>query len=115
VIFLRPYFRTFFFETVFFLGVVFLGVFFLGVVCLEVVFFGAVFFFAALFLEAFFAVFLGGTFLPSLRASERPMAMACLRLFTVAPLRPLFSWPRFSSCIAFSTFFCAAFEYLAIR
>src|SRR5262245_60477311 len=32
-----------------------------------------------------------GTFLPFLRASERPMAIACLRLLTVLPLLPLFS------------------------
>jgi hypothetical protein len=32
-----------------------------------------------------------GTFLPFLRASESPMAIACFRLFTVLPLRPLFS------------------------
>jgi len=32
------------------------------------------------------------------------MAMACLRLVTLFPLRPLFSVPRFSSCIARSTF-----------
>ena len=30
-----------------------------------------------------------GTFLPLLRASERAMAIACLRLFTVPPLPPL--------------------------
>jgi hypothetical protein len=34
-----------------------------------------------------------GTFLPFLRASERPIAMACLRLLTVLPLLPLFSVP----------------------
>jgi len=32
-----------------------------------------------------------GTFLPFLRASARPMAIACLRLLTVLPLLPLFS------------------------
>ena len=36
--------------------------------------------------------------------------MACLRLFTVLPLRPLLSVPRFRSCMAFSTFFEAHFE-----
>jgi hypothetical protein len=33
--------------------------------------------------------FFSGTFLPFLRASERPMAMACFRLFTVPPFPPL--------------------------
>src|SRR4029078_2678743 len=44
------------------------------------------------------------------------MAMACLRLFTVVPLRPLFSVPRFFLCIARSTSLEADFEYFrAIR
>jgi hypothetical protein len=36
-----------------------------------------------------------GTFLPSLRAFDRPIAMACWRLFTLPPLppRPLFAVP----------------------
>src|ERR1700685_2967722 len=33
--------------------------------------------------------FFFGTFLPFLRALARPMAMACLRLFTLPPLPPL--------------------------
>ena len=38
----------------------------------------------------FFAVFrFFGTLAPFLRASDSPMAMACLRLLTVLPLRPL--------------------------
>ena len=45
-----------------------------------------------------------GTFPPSARASDSPMAMACLRLFTVLPEPPLFNSPRFISCIARSTF-----------
>jgi len=40
------------------------------------------------------------------------MAMACLRLVTLFPLRPLFSVPRFSSCIARSTFLPAIGLYL---
>jgi len=44
-----------------------------------------------------------GTFPPSFLASESPMAIACLRLFTVLPELPDFSWPLFISCIAFST------------
>ena len=35
-----------------------------------------------------------GTFRPFLRASERPIAIACLRLVTFFPLRPLRSVPR---------------------
>jgi hypothetical protein len=53
-----------------------------------------------------------GTFFPSARASDRPIAIACLRLFTVLPLRPLFSVPALRSCIARSTFLLAALEYL---
>lgn len=57
------------------------------------------------FVLVFFAAdFFFGTFAPALRASERPMAMACLRLVTFFPLRPLFSVPRFCSRITFSTF-----------
>ena len=67
--------------------------------------------FAADFLAPFFG---GGTFAPLSRASDNPIAIACLRLFTVLPLRPDFSFPRFISCIDFSTFFCAPFEYLAM-
>src|SRR5690242_2801566 len=37
----------------------------------------------------FLLLFLRGTFEPFLRASDRPMAMACLRLFTFPP------FPRF--------------------
>jgi hypothetical protein len=51
-----------------------------------------------------------GTFLPSLRASDRPMAIACLRLFTFLP-EPLFSVPVLRSCITFSTFLEVALEY----
>jgi hypothetical protein len=54
---------------------------------------------------------LDGTFPPARRASERPMAMACLRLFTFLPERPDFSSPRFISCIARSTFSEAFFPY----
>ena len=54
-----------------------------------------------------------GTFPPSRRASESPIAMACLRLVTRLPERPLFSVPRFRSCIAFSTFSPALRPYFA--
>src|SRR5438270_13723235 len=55
---------------------------------------------AALRLEADELLFLLGTFLPLRRASERPIAIACLRLFTVFPLRPDFNLPRLNSCIS---------------
>jgi hypothetical protein len=58
--------------------------------------------------------FLGGTLAPAFRASYNPIAMACLRLFTFFPDRPLLSFPVFRSCIAFSTFSAAFFPYLAI-
>ncbi len=55
--------------------------------------------------------FLAGTFPPARRASESPMAMACLRLFTFLP-EPLLSVPRFSSCMFSSTLSEAFFPYL---
>jgi hypothetical protein len=70
-------------------------------------------FFEELFLdELFFAAdFFFGTFAPSLRASDSPMAIACFRLVTFLPLRPLFSVPLFFSRIARATFFCAFGPY----
>jgi hypothetical protein len=59
--------------------------------------------------------FFFGTFLPSLRAFESPMAMACFRLVTFFPLRPLRSRPRFISRISVSTFLPALGEYLRPR
>src|SRR5215472_196433 len=60
-----------------------------------------------------FFVFRLGTFFPCFRASERPIAIACLRLLTTPPLPPLprFSAPFFRLRIAFSTVFEAPFEY----
>jgi hypothetical protein len=52
----------------------------------------------------------GGTLPPSRLASDRPMAMACLRLVTFLP-EPLRSFPRFISCIVSSTFSCDFFPY----
>ncbi len=49
----------------------------------------------------------GGTFAPSRRASERPIAIACLGLETFFPLRPLLSLPCFISRISSCTFCCA--------
>src|SRR4051812_1358134 len=55
-----------------------------------------------------------GTFLPSLRASDKPMAMACLRLLTFPPLPPgpLFNLPCLNARISRSTSLPALFEYL---
>jgi hypothetical protein len=47
--------------------------------------------------------FLAGTFFPAARASESPMAMACLRLFTFFLERPDRNVPVFRSCITFLT------------
>jgi hypothetical protein len=58
--------------------------------------------------------FFAGTLPPARRASDSPIAIACLRLFTVFPERPLFNVPRLRSCIAFFTLLCAFFPYLAI-
>lgn len=56
-------------------------------------------------------VFFRGTFFPAARASDKPMAIACLRLVTFLPDRPLRRVPAFLSCIAFSTFAPAALLY----
>jgi hypothetical protein len=57
--------------------------------------------------------FFVGTFLPFLRASESPIAIACLRLLTVPPFPPLplFNWPRLNLCISRSTSSEALREY----
>jgi hypothetical protein len=89
---------------------------------LALVFFALVFFAGDFFAADFFAVvflaadfFGGGTLPPSLRASDRPIAIACLRLVTFLPDRPLFSVPSFFSCIASPTLSDAFFPYVAIR
>ena len=66
----------------------------------------------------FFAVFrdpdaFGGTLPPARLASDNPMAIACFRLVTFLPNRPLFSAPSFRSCMALSTFSDAFLPYLA--
>jgi hypothetical protein len=53
--------------------------------------------------------FLLGTLPPARRASDKPMAIACLRLVTFLPELPERSVPRFFSCIARSTFSPAFF------
>jgi hypothetical protein len=55
---------------------------------------------------------LRGTFAPALRASDNPIAMACLRLFTFRPERPLRSVPFLRSDIVRFTFREAFLLYL---
>src|SRR6185436_9187803 len=74
----------------------------------ELLFLGADFFDPD-FEELFF-----GTLAPSFRASESPIAIACLRLVTFLLLFPLLSFPSCISCITFSTFLPAPFEYFAM-
>ena len=62
--------------------------------------------FRRFFFDAFF-----GTFLPSARASERPIAIACLRLVTFRPERPLFNVPALRFFITRSTSAEAFLEY----
>src|SRR5947207_15990837 len=69
-------------------------------------------FFDDFFFDDFFEDFFLGAFPPSLRASDNPIAIACFLLVTFLP-DPLLSVPFFRSCIAFLTFFCAFFPYLA--
>jgi hypothetical protein len=57
-----------------------------------------------------FAVFFG-TFAPAALASERPIAIACFRLLTFCPERPLFNVPALRFFIARSTVLDAFFEY----
>src|SRR6185369_3897747 len=56
----------------------------------------------------------GGTLPPARRASDRPIAMACLREVTFFPERPLRSVPSLRSFITFSTFSAAFFPYRAM-
>ncbi|MBV9438531.1 MAG: hypothetical protein JOZ24_00920 [Candidatus Eremiobacteraeota bacterium] len=58
---------------------------------------------------------LRGTFLPAARASDNPIAIACLRLFTRLPLPPLRARPRLNSCISLRTLSEAAGLYLRVR
>jgi len=64
----------------------------------------------------FYEAFLAGTFAPFLRASERPIAIACLRLLTAPPFPPLpeRSVPFFSRRTALSTDLPAALPYLEL-
>lgn len=66
------------------------------------------------FLARFFARFLLGTFAPAARASDSPMAMACLRLLTFFLERPDRSVPAFFSCITFFTALAADGPYFLL-
>jgi len=55
-----------------------------------------------------------GTLPPARRASERPIAIACVRLFTFRPDLPDRRVPCLRSCIAFRTFCFAFAPYFAI-
>jgi hypothetical protein len=57
-----------------------------------------------------YELFFRATFLPFLRASERPIAIACFLLVTFFPLLPLLSVPLLRRRIADSTSFEALFE-----
>ena len=70
-------------------------------------------FFAAVFLPVFLRAVLRGTFSPSSRASESPIATACFLDFTLAP-EPDFNFPCLNSRITFSTLRPAPLEYFAI-
>jgi hypothetical protein len=63
----------------------------------------------------FFLDFFRGTLPPARRASDKPIAIACCRLVTFLPDRPLFNVPFFRSCIALFTFSDALAPYIAIE
>jgi hypothetical protein len=68
-----------------------------------------------LFRELFLEL-LRGTLAPFFRASESPIAMACLRLFTFPPFpaRPLFSVPFLRRRMALATRLLAARPYFRL-
>ncbi|WP_158085157.1 hypothetical protein [Niastella vici] len=88
--------------------------FFLVVLFLPEDLVAVVLFLAVLFFFADFFFFGAGTLAPFFLASDKPMAIACLRLFTFLPLLPLVKVPFFLRCMALFTDFCDFFEYLAI-
>jgi hypothetical protein len=103
------HFADFFFQDVFFFVDFFFAVLFVAV--LFVVDFFAVDFFFVDFLDA---AFFFGTLAPALRASDSPIAIACLRLFTFLP-EPLLSVPFLRSCMTFFTFSPAFLPYAAMK
>jgi hypothetical protein len=71
---------------------------------------------ADFFDEARLEVFFFGTLAPALRASDNPIAIACSRLLTLRPERPLRSVPLLRFFIARPTLADAFLEYLrAVR
>jgi hypothetical protein len=62
-------------------------------------------------LEDFFFEVFFGTFLPLALASDKPIAIACLRLLTLRPERPLFNVPDLRFFIARLTSFDELLEY----
>jgi hypothetical protein len=133
VLFLAVLFRVVLLRPVLFFAVLFFAVPFLAVLWRAVLFFAGLLravllralplrFFAVVRLRppVFFAldrfapVRLLGTLAPFSRASESPMAIACLRLLTAPPLPPLprFSVPLLRRRIVLSTLLPAAFPYL---
>jgi hypothetical protein len=68
------------------------------------------YFFALRFFPFFFEAFFG-TFASAALASESPIAIACLRLLTFLPDRPLFKVPALRFFIARPTLADAVFEY----
>ena len=113
------FFADFFFAADFLLAD-FLDADFLGAAFFDADFFAADLragdFLDADFVDADFfdADFFGGTFAPARRASDNPMAIACLRLLTFLPEPPLRSVPSLRSCMTFLTFACAFFPYFAM-
>ena len=103
---------------VLFFAVLFFAVLFLAVLRLAVLFRAVPFLAVLRFAPPFFAaprLRAGGTFAPFSRASERPIAIACLRLVTLRvvppPRLPLFRVPFLRRRIALSTLFPAACPY----
>ena len=76
--------------------------------------FFAAFFFEAFFFEVFFFAAFFGTFLPSALASDSPIAIACLRLVTLRPERPLSKVPALRFFITRSTSAEALLEYFVV-
>src|SRR3989338_3627682 len=65
--------------------------------------------------EGVAVVYFLGTLPPARRASERPIAIACLRSRTILPLRPLLSLPSLISWSARPTFSPAFLPYRAME
>src|SRR4029078_5403122 len=66
---------------------------------------------ALAFVSSDYLAFFFGTVSSVSRSSHTPMAIACFRLLTVLPLRPLFNVPLLRLCSALFTSSDADFEY----